>query len=85
MIIYNKEWLLNKRLQIQALLAFKVGVITKEENENVLQSYPVGFYSPNFFIRIGLGVLTFIIILFTNGFFGLLGSTFSSNFSAMLF
>ena len=84
MIIYNKEWLLNKRLQIQALLAFKVGVITKEENENVLQSYPVGFYSPNFFIRIGLGVLTFIIILFTNGFFGLLGSTFSSNFSAML-
>ncbi len=84
MIIYNKKWLVNKRIQIRALLAFKIGVISKEEKENILQSYPVGFFSSNFFIRIGFGLLTFIIILFTSGFLGLLGSTFSNNFSALL-
>jgi hypothetical protein len=84
MIIYNKEWLINKHIQTQALLAYKSGIVTKEEKGYILQTYRVVFYSPNYFIRIGLGILTFIIIFFTNGFFGLIVSAFSSNFNILL-
>lgn len=84
MIIYNKDWLINKDIQEQIITAFKQGVITKEEQEVVINKYPVGFYSPNYFVRIGLGILTFITVLFTFGFFSLLGSSFSENITGLL-
>jgi hypothetical protein len=84
MIIYNRNWLINKDIQKQIISAFKQGLITKEEKEVALLNYPVGFYSPNYFIRIGLGILTFIVTFFALGFFGLLGASFSENMSALL-
>ncbi|MBC7652825.1 MAG: hypothetical protein H7101_13855 [Deinococcales bacterium] len=84
MIIYNKNWLLNKGIHEQITTAFKQHLITKEEKETLLNNYPIGFYSPNYFIRIGLGVLTLMVANFTLGFLGLLGSSFSENITALL-
>ncbi len=84
MIIYNKDWLVNKEIQVQIITAFKQLLITKEEKETLINNYPVGFYSPNYFIRIGLGILTFLIAFFALGFFGLLGSSFSENLTSLL-
>ena len=84
MIIYNKDWLTNKGIQEKIITAFKQGLLIKEEKEAAINNYPVGFYSPNYFIRIGLGILTCIITLFTLGFFGLLGSSFSENITVLL-
>lgn len=67
MIAYNKEWLdhLSARESVQE--AVDDGCITKDEQGAVNESYSVEFYTPNIFIRIGLLILTFIIMLFSFG------------------
>ena len=84
MIIYNKNWLINKSIQRQILTAFKQGLISQEDKEAALINYPHGFYSPNNFIRVGLGVLTFIVALFTLSFFGLMSSSFGEKMTVLL-
>lgn len=67
MLIYNKQWLLN--LEIQNLLkkALRNGDINPEELKKAEEKYPVGFYSPNIFVRAGLFLLTLIVISFSFG------------------
>jgi hypothetical protein len=72
MIAYNKLWLDNVQLQQEAEREFDESCISKEENEAIKKNYPVGFYMPNPFVRIGLFVLTVIIAAFTLGLFSLL-------------
>lgn len=67
MIIYNKEWLNNRKIQDQTSLAFERGEIDAEELKSIKEKYPVGFYTPNLFIRIGIGLLTLIILSFSFG------------------
>jgi hypothetical protein len=62
---YNKSWLKNLVIQKEASDAFEMECISKEEQGNINLAYPVGFYTPNFFIRIGLFALTVIIMLFS--------------------
>jgi len=76
MIAYNKEWLDHLTLRESLQDAFDDGCITKEEQAAVNEKYPVGFYTPNIFIRIGLYLLTLIIMLFS---FGLLVLMFLSS------
>ncbi|QNK62768.1 hypothetical protein H7F33_19900 [Pedobacter sp. PAMC26386] len=64
MIIYNKKWLANLLIQDQLQMAVAAGDLNKEEFKKIETAYPVGFYSPNIFIRTGLFVLTCIIALF---------------------
>jgi len=61
MIAYNETDLNNLSLQEFASKALKTELITKEEYNNILLQHPVRFYSPNIFLRIGLGLLVSII------------------------
>src|SRR3954470_1677196 len=62
MIVYNKTWLHNLLLHNEAGQLHKAHLITDAELEKVKQTYPVGFYSPGIFVRVGLFVLTAVII-----------------------
>ncbi|RAJ34243.1 hypothetical protein [Pedobacter cryoconitis] len=64
MIIYNKTWLTNLDIQDQIRPSLAAGELTKEEFKNIEKAYPVGFYSPNIFVRSGLFLLTCVIALF---------------------
>jgi hypothetical protein len=72
MIAYNNEWLNNLLVQDQADKAINTNCISKEEKEIIAASYPVGFYSPNFFVRIGLFILTWVILIFGMGLISLI-------------
>jgi hypothetical protein len=67
MISYNKTWLLNRKLQNELSKDLKHGLITSEEFNAAKEKYPDGFYSPNLVIRIGLFILTCIIVQFSFG------------------
>lgn len=71
MITYNKTWRDNLRVLHQAEQADEQGHISADELKGIKGKYPVGFYTPNLFIRIGLFILTFIIVLFSCGLIGL--------------
>lgn len=72
MIAYNTDWLnnLNKRKDVED--AFDEACITRNEYETINKEYPVGFYSPNIFIGIGLLLLTIVIASFSFGLFALI-------------
>ena len=72
MIAYNKTSLHNERIQEQSTTSFENNFISKEELQNIKQKYPVQFYTPNIFIRIGLFILTLIILSFSFSLFSLL-------------
>jgi len=83
MIAYNKIWLDNLYLHNQLKEAVDEKCITEAELENCKKNYPVGFYSPNFFIRIGLFLLTAIIASFAFGFCSMLIVGTSSGFGGV--
>ncbi len=72
MIAYNKEWLDHLNNRRTAHDAFDEDCLTKEERENIYKKYPVGFYTPNVFVGIGLMLLTIIIQLFSFGLIALI-------------
>jgi hypothetical protein len=72
MIAYNKTSLLNKAIQEDVTTDFENDLISVEELQQIKQKYPVQFYTPNMFIRIGLFILTLIILSFSFSFFSLL-------------
>ncbi len=76
MIAYNKIWLKNVFIRQEAENAFEQEWIMQEEYKNIRVAYPDPFYTPNFFIRIGLIILTIIILCFS---FGLLALMFLSS------
>ena len=67
MIAYNKTWLDNLRLQMLVKKQLNKGNITNAEFNAIQEKYPVEFYTPNLFMRIGLIILTCIIVLFGSG------------------
>src|SRR5450432_1821227 len=67
MIAYNNEWLDNLLVRNQADVAIAADCISKEEKGHVYRAYPAGFYTPNISIRIGLFILTMIIVQFSLG------------------
>ncbi|MBB6127208.1 hypothetical protein [Mucilaginibacter lappiensis] len=75
MIIYNKTWLANLRLQATLKKDLLHGYITPVEFKSITEKYPVGFYTPNLFARIGLFILTCIIVSFGDGLISLLFSS----------
>lgn len=73
MIAYNKEWLDNSVTAEELENAYLENLISKQEKEAAQKIFPVGFYSPDIFIRIGLFILTVVIIGFS---FGLVSAIF---------
>ncbi len=72
MIAYNNTSLHNERIQEQSTTAFENNFLSKEELLAIKQKYPVQFYTPNIFIRIGLFILTGIVLSFSFSLFSLL-------------
>jgi hypothetical protein len=68
MIVYNKTCLDNLLIHYEAKDALSAGCITGDEVKSIKKQYPVGFYMPGIFIRIGLFILTFIVVQFSVGF-----------------
>ena len=56
MIAYNKKSLDHLSVREQVRDALDAGCISPEENTRIRTAYPVDFYTPNFFICIGLFV-----------------------------
>ena len=72
MIAYDTVWLDNLAAREAIKDAFDEDCISKEEKEVSGSIFPVGFYSPNLFIQIGLFILTLVIACFSLGLLGLL-------------
>jgi hypothetical protein len=60
MIAYNRQSLDNLDLQVEAREAFGHKLLSSVEFDRIRAAYPFYFYLPNFFIRVGLFVLTVI-------------------------
>ena len=62
---YNYNELYNKYVAEQATDALETGCIENESFTKIKQAYPVKLYTPNLFIRIALGVLTLVAVIFS--------------------
>jgi hypothetical protein len=75
MIALNKEWLANLRVREEAEKYRDKGYISQAEFDIVRSKYPAGFYTPNVFVRIGLFILTFFVVLVGDGLMSLVISS----------
>jgi len=75
---YNKSDLYNKYVHEQANEALRTTCVSEESYKNILAAYPVKLYTPNYFIRIALGLLTVVAILFSGLLLWLLSSASST-------
>lgn len=62
MIAYNRKSLDYRDIRQRAAAALAKGVITQEEYQRISEAYPAELYSPNIFIRIGLFLLTALVV-----------------------
>lgn len=72
MIAYNHKSLDHLLMNEEAKTALNHTLISKEEADAIEKVYPVNFYMPNLFIRIGLFLLTAVIVLMVFGLFCLM-------------
>lgn len=72
MIAYNKVWLDNLAAREDIEDAFHTNTLSAAEKKAAEMLYPVGFYSPNIFVRAGLFILTIIIACFSLGLLALM-------------
>ena len=63
MLAYSKSTLKNLAIQKQAKTAFRLRLISPFAFDEIMRSYPVNLFTPNVFVQLGLGVLTFLIVL----------------------
>ncbi|RYD89177.1 MAG: hypothetical protein EOP54_26015, partial [Sphingobacteriales bacterium] len=54
-------------VQDEAALALQEKAITADEFATIKTAYPVNLYQPNCFVRLGLILLTIIVIVFSFG------------------
>lgn len=85
MIAYSQKNLDNLSVRDQVRDALDAGCLSAEENAKIRAAYPVDFYTPNFFICIGLFVLTTIIALCSFGFFILINSRSEDSLNVLTF
>jgi hypothetical protein len=64
MTAYNSSDLYNKQVREEASTAFNTNCIDDETYRKILDAHASKLYSPNFFIRLALGILTVVAILF---------------------
>jgi hypothetical protein len=62
MLAHNSLTLDNRDIQQEAAAAHARSVISPEEDERIRAAYPFKLYTPNFFVRIGLFLLTALAV-----------------------
>lgn len=73
MIAYNREGLDALLTRDAAREWHKKGLLSDEKWKAIEAKYPSNFYSPNVFVRIGLALFSFILLIAAMGLTGLLG------------
>jgi uncharacterized membrane protein YgcG len=63
---YKNSSLYNKYVGQEASEAFHGGSISAESYEKIVQAHPFDLYTPNYFIRIALGLLTIVAVAFSS-------------------
>lgn len=63
MLAYNRTWLDAIQIQTAAQYYMNRSVISSETAHAIRDGHPVGFYSPNWFIRIGLAIFGWVMIM----------------------
>lgn len=61
MIAYNRQYLDNRDIQLEAWNALQKNILTPEEYARIQAAYPDRLYTPNPFVRLGLFLLTVLI------------------------
>jgi hypothetical protein len=56
MIAYSSQWLEALQVRRQAARWHRKNMIGTAQYEAILAAYPVGFYTPNVVVRIGLAI-----------------------------
>ena len=67
MIAYNKTWLRNLFVQQTVDALYAENCFAEAEKDAIHTKYAAPFYSPNLFIRTGLFILTYVIMIFSLG------------------
>src|SRR5678809_941796 len=62
---YKNSYLYNKYVREQASEGFHGKSISAASYEKIVQAHPFDLYTPNYFIRIALGLLTIVAVLFS--------------------
>jgi hypothetical protein len=75
MIAYNQTWLTNLRLQAVVKDDLSKGRINAIEFKAIAEKYPAGFFTPGAFARIGLFIVTCIVVAFADGLIALMASS----------
>lgn len=79
MHIYSDKQLYNLYVQQQADAAFGTGCIDKESHAAILLNHKLNLYTPNYFIRIAVALLTVVAVLFSGLLLGLIFSVSSAD------
>src|SRR5215212_1114718 len=82
---YKHTDLYNKYVVEQASEAFRRQGISAETYDKIVQAHPVNLYTPNYFIRIAIGLLTIVAVLFCTLLMWLLSDATSDSGFAALF
>ena len=86
MQIYKSTQLYNRYVQEKASEALGEHLLSTESFQKIKDAYPDTLYTPNFFIRVALALLTAVAVLFSAGLFGLmLWSSDGSIISSLVF
>lgn len=73
MIAYNRQWLNNQYIREEAEEAVREECMDQNTFDAVCEKHPVKFYTPNFFVRVGLAILTLVIVVFSTALIMLMG------------
>ena len=79
MTAYDKNNLYNNYVQQQATAAFKNKLIGANSLSKISEALPFRLYTPNFFVRISLGILSVVAILFSTVLVGAISSASSDS------
>lgn len=88
---YNESWIENIKNQSVAYSWYAKKVVTGDELEAIKKIFPVGFYRPPFFVKIGLFSFTNLVIAASVGFVSLflagifIDSAFGAGFISLFF
>jgi hypothetical protein len=81
---YKKSSLYNKYVREQVSEALQGKSVSVESYEKIIQAHPLDLYTPNYFIRIALGLLTIVAVLFSTLLIWLISDADSDNASVVL-
>jgi uncharacterized membrane protein YgcG len=71
MIAYNTQWLDSLAVKEQARKWYYQGLISGTQLQTSESKFPSHFYTPNIFVRIGLGIFCWILVSSVFGLFGM--------------